>query len=346
MSPQSAPQLPSKPPAKTSGQWRTRPISAGYMRAFEAVARQLNFRAAAEELSLTQSAVSRQIQSLEEEVGASLFHRHTRAVELTSAGATLLRSVLPSLERIDAAVRQIRLTQGRKTVSVTTFASMASMWLIPRLEAFQRAYPEIDIRVSTSEQLVDLDLSEFDLALRYMRRADMPASTTRLFGDSVGPVMSTWLAEQMATRGQALRTPADLAQFTLINDDHDARDSAYWRSWAYWFEQQGVSKVEPPRWLSFDLAHQQIQCALSGQGVALARMPLVADALSRQELIEPFPQSRVPTPYAYWQVMGPRAGEREEVKAFCTWLGEQAALTRRAIGEVPDGDVLTGSLDD
>jgi LysR family transcriptional regulator, glycine cleavage system transcriptional activator len=338
--------IPSATPPRPAGRWRTRAVSAGYLRAFEAVARQLNFRAAAEELNLTQSAVSRQIQALEEEVGTSLFHRHTRAVELTSAGATLLRSVLPSLERIDASVRQIRLTQGRKTVSVTTFASMASMWLIPRLEAFQRANPEIDIRVSTTEQLVDLEMSEFDLGLRYMRAADVPASAQRLFGDSVGPVMSTWLAEQMATQGRALRTPADLAQCTLINEDQDARASAYWRSWAYWFEQHGISKVEPPRWLSFDLAHQQIQCALSGQGVALARMPLVADALSRHELIEPFPQRRAPTPFAYWQVLGPRAAEREEVRAFCAWLGEQAALTRQAIGEVPDGDVLTGSLDD
>src|SRR3954470_20972741 len=116
---------------------RTRPISAGYMRAFEAVARHLNFRAASEEMALTQSAVSRQIQALAEEVGVSLFPRHTRALELTSAGAQLLQAVNGSLPRIDAAVRQIRQSASRKTVSVTTFASFASMWLIPRLEEFQ-----------------------------------------------------------------------------------------------------------------------------------------------------------------------------------------------------------------
>jgi len=125
---------------------RSRPISAGNLRAFEAVARHLNFRAAAEEMALTQSAVSRQIQALEEEVGVSLFLRHTRAVELTSAGAQLLLSVQQSLPRIDGAVRQIRQSAGRKSVSLTTFASFASMWLIPRLEAFQRDHPDIDIR--------------------------------------------------------------------------------------------------------------------------------------------------------------------------------------------------------
>lgn len=330
---------------KPAPTWRTRPISAGYLRAFEAVARHLNFRAAAQELSLTQSAISRQIQSLEDEVGGLLFHRHTRAVELTQAGATLLRAALPSLERLDAAVRQIRLTQGRQTVAVTTFASMASLWLIPRLEGFQKQYPQIDIRVSTSESLIDLDLSEFDLALRYQRASDVPQHSQRLFGDSVGPVVSPWLLQQMAAQGQALKTPADLARCTLINDQ-DTRESAYWRSWAFWFERQGLPKVEPGRWLSFDLAYQQIQCALSGQGVALARAPLVADALSRQELVEPFPASRCATPYAYWQILAPTALDRPEVSAFCAWLGAQAALTRAAIGEVPDGDELTGSLDD
>ena len=117
---------------------RTRPIQAGHLRAFEAVARHLNFRLAAEEMALTQSAVSRQIQALEDEVGAPLFLRHTRAVELTAAGALLLQAVAQALPRIDTAVRQIRQSAGRRHVTVTTFASFASMWLIPRLEAFQR----------------------------------------------------------------------------------------------------------------------------------------------------------------------------------------------------------------
>ncbi|MEO7242778.1 MAG: LysR family transcriptional regulator, partial [Variovorax sp.] len=97
---------------------RTRPIVAGHLRAFEAVARHLNFRAAAEEMALTQSAVSRQIQALEDDVGASLFLRHTRAVELTGAGALLLLAVQQALPRIDATVRQIRQSAGRKSVAV------------------------------------------------------------------------------------------------------------------------------------------------------------------------------------------------------------------------------------
>jgi len=133
---------------------RHRPLAVGPVRAFEAVARLLNFRAAAEELHLTQSAVSRQISALEAELGAPLFLRGTRHVEITNDGATLLRAVAPMLDRLDATVRQIRVGRGRNVVSVTTFASFSSLWLIPRLEAFQRSHADIDIRVSASDTLV------------------------------------------------------------------------------------------------------------------------------------------------------------------------------------------------
>ena len=158
---------------------RTRPIAAGHLRAFEAVARHLNFRAASEELSLTQSAVSRQIQTLEDDVGTSLFLRHTRAVELTSAGAQLLLAVSRALPQIDGAVHQIRQSAGRKSVSITTFASFASMWLIPRMEVFQRNNPDIDIRIDASDNAVDMDVADVDLAIRYGPAAAMPGSAIR-----------------------------------------------------------------------------------------------------------------------------------------------------------------------
>ena len=167
---------------------RTRPIGAGHLRAFEAVARHLNFRAAGEELALTQSAVSRQIQGLEEEVGVPLFLRHTRAVELTSAGAQLLLAVSQALPRVDAAVRQIRQSAGRRSVSLTTFASFASMWLIPRLEAFQRDHPDIDIRIDASDAALDLEMADVDIALRYGPPATMPAGAPRLLGGQPTPL--------------------------------------------------------------------------------------------------------------------------------------------------------------
>ena len=193
---------------------RTRPIGMGHLRAFDAVARHLNFRAAAEELSLTQSAVSRQIQALEDEVGTALFLRHTRAVELTSAGTLLLRAAGLSLERIDAAVRQIRQSAGRKSVAITTWASFASMWLIPRLEAFQREHPDIDIRIDATDAAVDLATADVDLALRYAVPQAMAPGAIRLFGEQLTPVASRWLLKE-----HRIAQLDDLAQVTLIEAD-------------------------------------------------------------------------------------------------------------------------------
>ena len=315
---------------------RTRPIGAGNLRAFEAVSRHLNFRAAAEELALTQSAVSRQIQSLEEEVGLSLFLRHTRAVELTSAGAILLRSVAPSLERIDGAVRQVRQSMGRKSVSLTTFASFASMWLIPRMEAFQRDNPDIDIRIDATDTSVDLDLADVDLALRYGPSASMPAQAVRMFGEQLTPVASPWLLKGNAP----IKKPADLSRFALIEAGDAHRSHLEWLTWRRWLESHGLPKFEAKRWLYFNYAYQMVQAALSGQGIVLARMPLIAESLASGDLVEPLPKTRIDSPMAYWLIVGPRSAARPEIKAFVEWLKGQARATRQTIGEVPDPDTV------
>lgn len=319
---------------------RTRPIAAGQLRAFEAVARHLNFRAASEELSLTQSAVSRQIQGLEDDVGVSLFLRHTRAVELTGAGAQLLRAVLPSLERIDGAVRLIRQSAGRKSVAISTWASFASMWLIPRLEAFQQAHPDIDIRIDATDTPVDLDTTDVDLALRYSVAAHVPAQAQRLFGEQLTPVLSPWLLKS----GPRLDKAEDLARFSLVeaSDSHRTQHMAL-LTWRRWFDAQQLTRLEPKRWLYFNYAHQIAQAALTGQGVALVRTPLVAESLASGDLVEPFPQSRLDSPLAYWLIVGPRNTARPEVAAFCDWLKAQAARTREAIGETPHPATATAA---
>jgi LysR family glycine cleavage system transcriptional activator len=319
---------------------RTRPIGAGQLRAFLAVARHLNFRIAAEELALTQSAVSRQIQTLEEEVGVPLFLRHTRAVELTGAGAQLLAAAAPALERLDGAVRQIRQSAGRRAVSLTTFASFASMWLIPRLEAFQRDHPDIDIRIDATDALIDLDVSDVDLALRYGHAANMPADGQRLFGEQLTPVASPWLLKS----GVRLRTPEDLRQFTLI----EAGDAHYthlqWLTWRRWIELQlpaaNAQKFQPQRWLYFNYAYQMVQAALAGQGLVLARLPLVAESMANGDLVEVLPGRRMDSPMTYWLNVAARSRGRPEIQAFCDWLTVQAALTRAAVGDAPDPDAV------
>jgi LysR family glycine cleavage system transcriptional activator len=311
-----------------------RPLAVGSLRSFEAVARLLNFRAAAQELHLTQSAVSRQIQALEEELGAPLFTRGTRHVELTAAGASLLRAVLPLLERLDATVRQIRLARGRRQVSISTFASFASLWLLPRLEAFQRAHPDIDIRVSAADNLADLDDPELDLVLRYTLPASVPPEAQRLFGELLTPVVNAGLWTQSRQGlAPALASPADLARHTLLEED-DARPSAEYLSWRHWLRQQGLPRLEPARWIYLNFTYQQVQASLAGQGVALARLALVHESLERGELVEPFGAAgRIPSPYAYWLIRSRAAQPRPELAQLQQWLLAQAAASRRALGE-------------
>ena len=307
---------------------RTRPVPAGHLRAFAAVARHLNFRTAAEELALTQSAVTRQIQALEEEVGVSLFLRHTRAVELTAAGVQLLQAVLPSLERVDHAVRLIRRTAARRSVAISTWASFASMWLIPRLETFQNAHPDIDIRIDASDALIDLDTSDVDLALRSTSAAQVPAHAVHLFDEQLTPVASPWLLKS----GRPLGRAEDLTHYTLI----EANEAQHlhpmdWQTWRHWLQVHGLPRLEPKRWLYFGYAYQIAQAALTGQGVALARKPLFVDSLVSGDLVEVLPGMRLDSPSSYWLIVAPHSGARPEVRAFCEWLLAQAALTRAAM---------------
>jgi len=315
-------------------QARHRPLSVGPIRAFEAVARHLSFRVAADELFLTQSAISRQIQSLEEEVGAPLFSRGTRRVALTADGTALLAAVGPALERLDAGVRQLRRSRSRRGVNVSTFTSMASLWLLPRIEAWQRDEPAADIRIDASDRLVDLDDPEVEIVVRQCTAATAAAtpSAERLFSDTLTPVASPRLLEKAAAgNAPPLARPSDLAAHTLL-EDGDTKPSSQLFRWRHWLTQHDLGTLEPARWIQLNYTYQQVQAALSGQGVALGRLPLVAEALARDELVEPFGRElRMPTPYAYWLLVAPASADRPEVKRFAEWIRLQARMTRDAI---------------
>jgi LysR family glycine cleavage system transcriptional activator len=310
---------------------RQRPLSIGPLRAFEAVARLLSFRAAAEELSLTQSAISRQIQALEEEIGCTLFLRGTRKVELSSDGSVLLPTAVAVLSRLDQTVRQIRRARGRRIVNVSTFASFASLWLIPRMEAFQREHADIDIRLSAYDRKVDLEDGESDLALRYDSRPSVPADAQLLFEELLSPAVSPWYLQNPPA---PLKRPADLAGHALAEED-DQRPSAEYLSWRRWLTEQGEPDLQPRRWLYLNFTYQQIQAALTGQGVALARLPMVHEHLLRGELVEPFGKSgRLGSPFGYWLISGPTAARRPEVQQFADWVRQQAAITRDQLAGV------------
>lgn len=302
---------------------RQRPLAIGPLRAFLAVARRLGFRAAADELALTQPAVSRQIKGLEDELGLPLFLRGTRHVELTGAGQALLRALEPLVGQLDATVRQLRSNAVRQPVALTTFASFASLWLLPRMAGFQTLHPDIDIRISATDKLADADDPELDLALRYCHPRDAPPGSTLLFGEVLTPVASPALLARTP-----LAQAADLARHTLLEED-DHRPSAQYLSWRRWLAERAPPKTAPRGWLYLNYTYQQIQAALAGQGVALARLALVAEPLARGELVEPFGSAgRVGSPFAYWLVRWPAQRERPALAAFERWLLAEAEATR------------------
>ena len=226
-------------------------------------------------------------------------------------------------------MRQIRRSAGRKSVAISTWASFASMWLIPRLEAFQSQHPDIDIRIDASDALVDLDTADVDLVLRYTQPGNVPAHAVHLFDEQLTPVASPWLL-----KNHAVQRGEDLAHYALI-EANEAQHSQpmTWLTWRHWLHVHRLKKLEPKRWLYFGYAYQIAQAALAGQGVALVRLPLVADSLARGDLVEVLPGMRLGSPMSYWLIVAPHSQARPEVQAFCAWLTAQAALTRVAVGE-------------
>jgi LysR family glycine cleavage system transcriptional activator len=314
---------------------RQRPLQLDHLRTFDAVARRLSFSAAAEELHLTQSAISRQIQALEQDLGAALFNRGTRRVELSAAGLTLRHTVAPLLDQLDRTVREIRGRGGRPRVSVSTFASFASLWLMPRLAAFQKANPDFDIRLSTSDRMTPLDDPELDTVLRYCAPEDAPPIAQRMFGELITPVASPQLLAQ-ARAGQVppLDQPADVARHALLEEDDPRPSTSYQLSWRRWLDEQGLGGLQPQRWLYLNFTYQQVQGALAGQGIALARLALVHDLLAGGELVELFDgRCRLAGSYGYYLIQLPLAQQRPELNRFVEWVRTEASLTRRALGE-------------
>jgi len=252
-------------------------------------------------------------------------------VEWTEAGVVLFRTVSSLLNQLDLTVQQIRHSVLRKSIAVTTFASFASMWLIPRLASFQNLHPEIDIRIDASDKPVDLSISDIDIAIRYGTASRMPSGAFRLFGDQLVAVASPLLLKQEG----GIQSAADLERFTLIEPSEPHSPHLDWLTWRHWLNAQGLQGLQPIRWLHFNYAHQMVQAALNGQGIVLARQPLIAESLASGELIEVLPDARNDSPMAYWLLVNHNQAPSEQVKAFCDWVTTQANETQIAIGESP-----------
>src|ERR1700730_1586366 len=187
-----------------------------FFQGFEAAARNLSFTKAAEELFITQSAVSRQIKALEDQLGVMLFERRPRALVLTEHGQALYRVTVDVLERLQAGIDQLKTASRTRQLSITTTTGFASLWLIPRLQRFTGLHPDIDVRISATSDALNLERSLVDLAIRYCPPETAPEGATRLFGEEVLRVCSPSL---LRNRSRPLKRPLDLKGHTLLHFD-------------------------------------------------------------------------------------------------------------------------------
>lgn len=296
---------------------RRRPVALGALRGFECAARHLSFTLAADELSLTQSSISRQVASLERQLGRALFERRTRALELTPAGERLFAIVRQALLAIDRCADEIRGEGGPPRVTVATYASFASLWLVPRLPEFQRQYPGIDIRIDASDRMVDLDAEAVDLAIRWLRPgAPVPADATLLLIEDATPALSPRL---LAAREAPLSEPGDLAGLPILAMDETVPSAPY-SSWARWCEFAGIAPFDGAARLYFTYVDQSVQAAVRGQGVALVRTPFLDDLVASGDLVQPFPKLRMRTGYRYFLIANRRRSELPHVRSLHDWI--------------------------
>jgi DNA-binding transcriptional LysR family regulator len=286
-----------------------------FFQGFEAAARNLSFTKAAEELFLTQSAVSRQIKALEDHLGVALFERRPRSLILTEAGQSLYRASTDALERLQTAVDQLGTASRARQLSITTTTGFASLWLIPRLPRFTNVHPGIDVRISATTDVLNLERSLIDLAIRYCSPESVPDGTIRLFGEEILPVCSPAL---LRDRSRPLKRPQHLKDHTLLHFDYPGAVKSF-MDWGTWLSALGLAGLNPVRALQFSQYEQMIQAAIDGQGVALGRQPLVNNLIASGALVAPF-QNAVVGSRAYFLIESPAAAAKPHVHEFVEWL--------------------------
>ena len=290
------------------------------LRSFDATARHLSFTKAAGELFLTQSAVSRQIKTLEDHLGVPLYLRGVRKLTLTEAGRRLARTVDDVIRQLEATLATFDEAAPARTLGISTTVSFAALWLVPRIATFRARHPDIDVRVSATSEVQDIRRKRLDIAIRYARPERIPHGAQVLFREEVFAVCSPSLCDGAA---RPLREPADLRAQVLLHLD-DACGEWDWYRWSTWFDSMGLSGLRPAGAVRFSQYDQMIQAAIAGQGIALGRDPLVRRLLAQGSLVAPFgEQPRCSG--AYYLVTEPSCESNPDVADFKAWLFAEVA---------------------
>jgi LysR family glycine cleavage system transcriptional activator len=284
------------------------------LRAFEAAARHMSFTLAGAELNVTQTAISHQIRRLEEELGVQLFLRLKDGLALTDDGQAYLPGIRTAFQALRQSTDQLLESRHNSVLTISTLVSVASKWLLPRLPAFQQAFPDIDVRVSASTDLVDFRKGGIDAAIRY-GRGDWPGLRADwLMSDEIFPVCSPALLNS-----NPLNAPADLAHHTLLQVSGMTT-----QDWAAWLGAAGQPQqlAEGSR-LTFDLALMAVQAAIDGQGVCIGRSTYVEDDLRAGRLVAPF-ALRLQDDLGFYLVTPHETAGSKKNKALRNWLLAQS----------------------
>lgn len=293
------------------------------LRTFVAVGRRMSITLAAQDLCIVQSAVSRQVQALEKVLGCRLFVRAFRSIEFTPEGRHLFRSADPMLEQLGAVVDTLRPSVGRTCITITATIGVTTLWLLPRLGAFQRSASDIDVRIAAINRVTDLERDGMDLALRYCPDGLAPAGAIRLFSEVLVPVAHPSLGVT------AIEDDAQLRRQVLI--DYDDR-SRLWMQWKHWLRGAGhkTGSAGGGR-LLFNQYDQVVQAALAGQGVALGRLALVSSLLDEGKLVVATRRPRVTTDHGYW-LLTRRDADGVALSRVKDWIVAEAAAARATMG--------------
>ncbi len=281
------------------------------LRAFEAAARHLSFTLAAAELNVTQTAISHQIKRLEEELGLRLFVRKNRTLALTPKAKDYLPGVRAAFNYLRLATDRLLRKDEDNVLTVSTLASHAAKWLLPRLSAFQEAHPGIDVRITTSTSLVDFKNGDVDAAIRYGRGHWPGVRAQWLMADELFPVCSPALLNS----ARPLRCPEDLAHYTLLHTS-----GGYDDDWRQWLTAAGLpTDISKQPGVSFDLIFMTVQAAIDGIGVAMGRTSYVQDDIAKGRLVVPF-KIALPADAGFYLVSPESSDEPQKLKLFRQWL--------------------------
>jgi LysR family transcriptional regulator, glycine cleavage system transcriptional activator len=297
-----------------------------FLRGFVAVGRRMSITLAAQDLFLTQSAVSRQIHGLESALGIQLFERAHRSIRFTAEGERLFLIADNAMQELQETIGALLAAKaGHRPVTVTASISFVGLWLLPRLPSFQQLHPHVEVRLSANNNIVDLRQEGLDIAIRYCAESSMPAGARRLFGETVFPVAHPSLGISR------LDDPEIIRRSVLLEFEGDPSP---WWNWETWLDMQGWSGIKPKGILRFNLFDQMVHAAIAGQGIALGRSQFIRPMLTDGRLLAlPTVHSGPKSTKAFCLIQRD-ASPSKETQALVDWIVAEAQLT----DELPENE--------